>query len=83
MSFTLVWYWRVIEMACRRELPFKRADIVRAVKAARAAGLDVAGFELAMDGRTIRILERPEKEVAETPFDQWKVNRNARQAQGT
>jgi hypothetical protein len=67
----------------RRPATFKQTDIVRAVKAARAAGLNVAGFELALDGRTIKIVERSENEVARSPFDQWKVNRDARQAQRT
>ena len=60
---------------------FKQADIVRAVKAARAAGLDVAGFELGLEGRTIKIVERSEK-IAHTPFDQWKATRDARETQG-
>jgi len=66
----------------RRPAAFTQADVVRAVKAARAAGLDVAGLELGLDGRTIRIVERSEK-IATSPFDQWKANRDARQTQGT
>ena len=32
---------------------FKHSDVVRAIKAARAAGEKVSGFEVALDGRII------------------------------
>lgn len=64
----------------RRPAAFTQADVVRAVKAGRAAGLDVAGFELSLENRTIRIVERSEK-IAHSPFDQWKAKSDARQTQ--
>lgn len=66
----------------RRPATFRQADIVRAVKAARAAGLDVAGVSVTADG-TIQVVDRTEKiATSATPFDQWKANRDARQTQG-
>jgi len=59
---------------------FKQADLTRAVKAARAAGLDVARTEIMPDG-TIRLIHQAEvTSVVESPFDEWKAKRDARSA---
>lgn len=64
----------------RRPARFRQSDVVRAIRAARAAGIKAAVELVDPSGHTIRIIERPE-EVPQNPFDQWKANRNARQAQ--
>ncbi|WP_252947369.1 hypothetical protein [Oceanicola sp. 502str15] len=51
----------------------------RAVKAARAAGLDVGTVEVTREG-TIRVMvgaSTGESAQAETPFDTWKAKRDA------
>lgn len=47
--------WPVEQAVPRAPLTFKQADIVRAVKAARAAGLAVTATQIAPDG-TIRLI---------------------------
>lgn len=55
---------------------FKQADLTRAVKAARAAGLDVARTEIMPDG-TIRLIHSAEvTSTPATPFDEWKAKRD-------
>lgn len=56
---------------------FKQADLVRAVKAARAAGLEIARTEIAPDGRII-LVHHAEEADAQSAFDAWKGQRNAR-----
>jgi hypothetical protein len=46
------------------------AEIKRAVDAAKACGIDVAGFEVCPDG-TIRIVEARTVPVARNDFDRW------------
>lgn len=65
----------------RRPAPFRKADIVLAVKTARDLGIEVAGFELGLEGRTIKIVERTAA-IPTNPFDQWKAKRHANQAEG-
>ncbi|GLK67047.1 hypothetical protein GCM10008179_06850 [Hansschlegelia plantiphila] len=60
---------------------FRQADVVRAVKAARASGLDVGGIEIAPDGRII-VHSQAEK-VPASPLDEWKAKRDARAAEGS
>lgn len=46
-----------------------KAEIVRLIQAARAAGVDVGGFEVSPDG-TIRLL--PPQVSTMSDFDRWK-----------
>ncbi len=55
---------------------FRQADVVRAVKAVRAAAVPVSGVEIAPDG-TIRILTAALPEAPSSPFDSWKQKRHA------
>lgn len=67
----------------RTPAAFKQTDIVRAVKAARAAGLDVIRTEInPATGAIILVHHNDGPAPAETPFDEWKAKRNARAAQG-
>ena len=60
----------------RRASTFRQSDVERAVKAARAAGLDVGSVEVAPDG-TIRVVTATANENEQpgggSPFDQWKA----------
>lgn len=62
----------------RRPAPFTQADVVRAFKAGQAAGKKVAIELVAPSGHTMRIVEHSPAERSQTPFDEWKANRNAR-----
>lgn len=62
----------------RSPASFKQADLARAMKAVRAAGLDVARTDILPDG-TIRLIHKAEvTSDPATPFDQWKAKRDAR-----
>lgn len=50
-----------------------KAEIARAIAAARAAGIDVSGLEVSRDG-TIRLLPAAAASVA-TAYDRWKNGR--------
>jgi hypothetical protein len=64
----------------RTPATFKQADIVRAVKAARACGLDVVRTEIGPDGRIV-IVHQPEKAPGPaSEFDEWKAKKHARSA---
>lgn len=57
----------------RRAYP-RKAEIARAIDAARAAGLRVGGIEVGPQG-TIRILpEIPPQTQASNPYDQWQAS---------
>jgi hypothetical protein len=49
---------------------FKHRDVVRALRAARAAGIDVARFEIAKDG-TIIVVTRKSVTQDSGSLDQW------------
>ena len=65
----------------KRPSTFRQADVERAVKAARKAGVPVGVVEVTKDG-TIRVIMAQESATRPTdsPFDEWKAKRNARQA---
>jgi len=57
---------------------FKQTDVVRAVKAAQAAGLQVKATVIGPDG-SIRLEHVAEqRETNESPFEAWKAKRDAR-----
>lgn len=60
----------------RTPAAFRQADVVRAVKAARAAQMPVSGIEIAPDG-TIRILTAALPAAELSPFDSWKQKHHA------
>lgn len=58
---------------------FKQCDVVRAVKAAHAAGLDVTRTEIGPDGRIVLVHKADAVlEPAEAAYQNYKATRNAR-----
>ena len=58
-----------------------QGNISKALKAARAAGLQVVGFDLDATGRlSVRTGNGAVVEMTPDPFEQWKESRDARQA---
>ena len=60
-----------------RRATFREADILRAITAARKAGLPVARTEIMADGRIV--LHHAAEAPAADPYEEW---RRAREAQG-
>ena len=58
---------------------FKQCDVVRAVKASRAAGLEVVRTEIGPDGRIV-LVHKPSGEIAPTlpvtDYEKWKAIEN-------
>lgn len=66
----------------RAPATFKQADLVRAVKAARACGLQVLRTEITRDGTIILFHNNDDKAGGDpvSAFDEWKAKRDARAA---
>jgi hypothetical protein len=59
---------------------FKQADLVRALKAARASGLAVMRTEISPDGRIIIHHSNTGPIEPEDEFEAWRARRDARSA---
>lgn len=66
----------------RTPATFKQADLVRAVKAVRACGLDVVKTEIGPDGRIIIHHNDSGTTEPEDEFEAWRARRDARSAKG-
>lgn len=56
---------------------FRQNDVVRAIRAARAAGEDIARVEIGRDGRIMVILGKTETPVAVDPaLEKWLADEN-------
>lgn len=69
----------------RRPATFQQHDVVRALRAARAAGLEVAGYEIEpLTGKIVVKTNGEPKPTPESAFDRWLVNRERknRKAEG-
>lgn len=55
---------------------FRQSDVTRAMKAAKACGLDVVRTEIGPDGRIV-LIHAAEVTSAASPFDEWKAERHA------
>jgi len=59
----------------------RQGDISKALKAAKAAGLPVSGFEIDENGKmTFQVANGSRIDPSAEPFDSWKASRDARQA---
>lgn len=55
----------------RGPVTFRQADLTRALRAARAAGLEVAGYEIDPVTGKISVTTRTEQNTPQTAFDKW------------
>ena len=63
-------------MSLRGRGRFRQSDVMRALKAARAAGMGVARFEIDPDtGRIIVVAEYSENSQQGTDLDKWMAHR--------
>ncbi len=60
-------------MTTRRAAPFRQSDIARALKAAKAAGLDVTGCKIAPGGEID--MQFASARPGETALEAWKASR--------
>jgi hypothetical protein len=58
----------------------RQADVTRAVKGARAAGLEVGRVEIDAAAGKIVLFSKDELSQPLSPFDKWKQGRDARSA---
>lgn len=63
-----------------RHIAFKQADVLRAVRGAKAGGFDVGRVEVEAATGKIILFAADEKKPAEDPFGKWLENRDARSA---
>ena len=63
-----------------KPVPFRQADISRALKGARAAGFDVGRIEIATDGRIIITPRVSLEKSSEDPLAAWEKEYDARKA---
>ena len=59
----------------------RQADLWRALRAAKVAGIDVGRFEIDPSGKII-IIAKDTEEASLSPFDEWQAKRHARTTQG-
>jgi len=55
----------------RAPCTFRQQDLTRALKAARAAGIDVAWFEIEKDGRIVLVMGKPSEARDRNELDEW------------
>ena len=63
-----------------RVVRFRQADISRAVKGVRAAGIPVSRIEIDLDGRIVITSGEPQVNPPRDEYTSWKESRNARAA---
>ncbi|GGD42461.1 hypothetical protein [Aureimonas glaciei] len=61
-----------------RAVPFRQADVTRALKGAKAAGMPVVRVEIDRDGKIVLLTAAVQDTL--NPFDKWKAERDASQA---
>ena len=59
---------------------FKQTDVTRAIKAAEAAGKEVARVEIDRDGKIVIVVGKQEMPKVETDVDRWLQEHNAHQS---
>ena len=68
---------RMTAARSKRTVPFKQADLTRAVKGSIAGGLTVVRTEIEPGGKIV-LFHSEADATAATPFDAWRAARNAR-----
>ena len=63
-----------------RVVRFRQADISRAIKGAKTAGISVSQIEIGSDGRIVITSGEPQASETRDEYANWKANRNARSA---
>ena len=63
-----------------RVVRFRQADISRAVKGVKAAGIPVSQIEIGLDGRIVITSGEPQGSPPRDEYTNWKESRNARAA---
>ena len=58
-------------MGRRGPCAFRQCDVERAIKAARAAGLEVARVEIDKDGKIVIIAGKPTDALERNELDKW------------
>ena len=61
----------------RGPLQFKQSDVVRAIKAAKAAGLEIHRTEIGQDGRIV-LVHRSDAVAEPDAYEVWKASRASR-----
>jgi hypothetical protein len=64
----------------KRRVPFRQADVARALKATDAAGLKVARVDVDPESGKFSIVLADGAGPGASPFDLWKAKRDARSA---
>ena len=58
----------------KRVAPFRQADLQRALRGAKAAGLNVARVEIGPEnGKIVIVTDVEARRLPENPLDQWKA----------
>ena len=65
-------YWSAEQIVARTPATFKQVDVVRAIKAARAAGLRVTATQITPDG-TIRLIHTEDTIPSASDFDRYEA----------
>jgi hypothetical protein len=59
----------------------RQQDVVRAIRAAKAAGVEIQRIEIARDGRIVIITAAEAEQQISTPLDTW-MAKHARETEG-
>ena len=63
----------------RTPATFKQSDVMRAVKAVRAVGLEVIETKIGRDGSIVLVHKAEGRSAAApTPYDEWKASNGSR-----
>jgi len=61
----------------RRPAPFRERDVVKALKGARAAGIEIARIEIDPVGKIVLMASADSRELL-SPLEKWKQDHGAR-----